>query len=378
LDEAFTHKTFDFGQIDEPHTIHQHDRLSRRGFLDVVIAPFKSLFDDLSDDVKKALRAAGEIADDIFEQRDSENTASLDFSQIDTTFTFPTGDSLPYDLGCTNCTGKGNIILRTAHFEFGLKELVNGGDDDPIKSGHVELEFSGFEMSIGLRATPPPIPLSKSFSVVKLPLSGIQIPGIGKIDLHFEFDLQFEAQVNTGVELGFGFDVVVPNSIIRADMAEVKNSGIEGFNPTITAHQISTNSSNSDIFLLAGFQQKLPIGLEILKISQEIIPYLSLPTLTMNVTHLDSTQVGANCEANGETDPRFQQQFDNVVHVEYDVGFGAGIDMPDPIPDIPSVETKVTLATQCLVRQTDGPGFADATAVLASITAAPGPTAIER
>jgi len=338
----------------------------------------KSFFSDLGDDVKEALEAAGEVIDDAFNQKDSENTASLDFSQIDTTFTFPIGGSLPFDLGCTNCTGKGNVILRTAHLEFGLKDLINNEDDDPIKSGYVELEFTGFEMSIGLRVTPPPIPFSESFSVFKIPLINMQIPGVGNIGLGFEFDLQFKAQADTGVELEFGFDVVVPDSIIRADIAETQNSGFDGFNPTITAHRISANSSSVDVFLLAGFQQKYAIGLEILKVSKQIGPFLSLPNLTMNVTHLDSTQVGANCEANGETDLRFQQQFEDVIHVEYKVGIGAGIDMPDPIPDILSVETEFPLATQCLVKQTDGPGFADATAVLASITAAPAPTAIER
>jgi hypothetical protein len=253
--------------------------------------------------------------------------------------------------------------------------LIDGDDDDPVKSGHVELEFSGFEMSIGLRATPPPISLSKSFTIFQIPLLDVQIPGVGHIGLRYELNLDFQAEVDTGIELGFGFDIVVPDSILRADMAEVQNSGLTGFNPQVTAHQVSTNSSNINVFLFAGLKHQLPVGLEILKFSQEISPFLSLPNLNMNITQLDSTQVGANCEANGETDIRFQEAFEDVIHVEYNVGIGAGVDFPAPLPGLNLAETSVPVATQCLVRQTDGPGLADATAVLASITAVAAPTA---
>jgi hypothetical protein len=147
LDKAFTHAAFGFEHKDEPHIIHRHDRLSRRGLLDKIGDAFndakdgaesivedlketiepvsndiqdtiesalndaKNFFDGLGDDVKGALEAAGQVIDDNFKQTDSENTASLDFSKINSTFELPIEDVLPFDFGCTNCTGKGNVIL---------------------------------------------------------------------------------------------------------------------------------------------------------------------------------------------------------------------------------------------------------------------------
>lgn len=86
----------------------------------------------------------------------------------------------------------------------------------------------------------------------------------------------------------------------------------------------------------------------------------------MNVTQLSSANVGANCEQGGDTDPKFQEQFKNLTHVEYGLEMAAGVEFPiiDPIT---IVSIPFSLTTQCLAYKTEGlqTGLSVATAVLA-------------
>jgi hypothetical protein len=86
----------------------------------------------------------------------------------------------------------------------------------------------------------------------------------------------------------------------------------------------------------------------------------------VNVTQLSSSDVGANCEQGGDSDPEFQEQFDNLTHVEYRLNLAAGIEFPfiDPLT---LVSVPFSLTTQCLAYKTAGPetGLAVATSVLA-------------
>lgn len=131
--------------------------------------------------------------------------------------------------------------------------------------------------------------------------------------------------------------------------------------------------------MLAGLRAKFSAGLKILGVGFDVGPFLSLPHFVLNATQLRNSDVGANCEANGDTIQQFKDSFTNLTHVEYDVGIGGGLDIDlGFFGDYPIsfASTEIPLATQCLVYKTDGPtkGLADATSVLADITKPPQPT----
>lgn len=142
LDKEFSDMTFDLRHSDELYSVHQHDRLSRRNAEDGLI-------------MKRSPVAQAEQTPTATAPPDTVNTASLQFEAIDTTFTLADNVSLPFDLGCKNCSGTGDLTLSTVHFEFNdLETIINGTDDDAVKSGSVEIDLTGFAMSIGLRVTP--------------------------------------------------------------------------------------------------------------------------------------------------------------------------------------------------------------------------------
>ncbi|KAF2122449.1 hypothetical protein BDV96DRAFT_560855 [Lophiotrema nucula] len=359
LAEAFSRKTFDLGRTAEAHIVHRHERLARRGLLNPPSPVLRR---------QEASPSATVTPDD------TVNTASLNFSEINTTFKYPgTNESLPFDLGCRNCSGKGELTLSTVHFEFNdFDTIFNGTDDDLVKSGSVQIDLKGFEMSIGLKATPE-AKLSQDITFFTYELIGVSIPAVGRVGLGFELALNLEAKLESAIELGFGFDVVVPDSVLRADIAETQDSKIDGFNPTVTAQVLRSNLSDVELTLSAGLKSSLPVGFSLLGFDMDLGPYLLLPNLELSATQLFTNETGANCESTGETDDKFKAQFANLTHVSYNVTVGGGIDFPLGI-EIPFGETDLAqLATHCLVYQTEGPttGLALATAALASIIAPP-------
>lgn len=213
--------------------------------------------------------------------------------------------------------------------------------------------------------------------------------------------IDFHVEATGGVELGFGFDVVVspipppshtspptrylqvvkvPDSTLRLDFAELQNSSINGINDTtITAHTLSANASDVEVSLTAGLQAAVTFGITLGFFNIDAGPYLSLPRLNMTVSQLATDNVGANCEAGGDTDVKFKDAFQNLTHVGYEVGLAAGMKA-----EAGFFETHtdfgmlmVPVATQCLAWQTEGGStqFAPATSILAVMTAPPSPTA---
>ena len=125
---AFTDITFNLYQTSEAHTIHAHDRLARRQDTTSVPTPTASE-----------------------PPPDQTLTGSLGFGPV-LNSTFSLGDGpLPFDMGCRNCTGTGDVTLEMTSV---VLNNIETEDDDPFESGAIQLDFTGFSLSIGLRATP--------------------------------------------------------------------------------------------------------------------------------------------------------------------------------------------------------------------------------
>ncbi|KAF2185913.1 hypothetical protein K469DRAFT_687727 [Zopfia rhizophila CBS 207.26] len=201
-----------------------------------------------------------------------------------------------------------------------------------------------------------------------------KIPNVDSAGSTFALDLTFEVSIRGGIELGFGFDVKVPDSKFRLDIAEFQNSSITGPNGTkIIAKPFRANVSDIGVSLVAGLKPYIPIGIDFIELVQlRGGPTLTLPNINTTVTQLASGRVGANCEKDGETDVKFKDAFKNLTHVEYNIGLGAGLqlELGSLGFDVDLFTKQIPLAIQCLAFQTEGTttGLTFATAALASVT----------
>jgi hypothetical protein len=136
LRTAFKNITFDFFETSESYSAHAHDRLIRRQ----------------SDPTTQSTSTSTRPTPTDWEPPpDSTQTADLGFSSLDTNFEI-WDVSLPFNLGCRNCTGTGQLALKTTSIAF--NDLFDNDDDDLFKSGKVEIDLTGFSLSIGLKAIP--------------------------------------------------------------------------------------------------------------------------------------------------------------------------------------------------------------------------------
>lgn len=166
----------------------------------------------------------------------------------------------------------------------------------------------------------------------------------------------------------------MPDSTLRLDLAELQDSRISGINDsTITAQMLPSNVSNVEVKLVADLQTSISFGITIGIINIAAGPFIKLPRFNMSVSQFTTNKVGANCEPDGDTVDEFKDTYQNLTHVEYNVGIAAGLKAGAGFlynKQIVLAEKGVSLATQCLVWQSEGTAtqFAPATEVLAVMT----------
>lgn len=141
LRSAFRNITFDFSHTFEAYVPHAHGRLARRQDDPTSVTTTES--------TQATLRPTPTASEP---PPDSIRTGDLGFDSLNSTFTLPGNKSLPFDLGCRNCTGTGQLTLKITNFAF--NNIFTTDDDDLVYSGAVEVDLTGFALSIGLKATP--------------------------------------------------------------------------------------------------------------------------------------------------------------------------------------------------------------------------------
>jgi len=175
LKNAFTHKALYIGTTDEPHTIRQSNKLSRRDWISDLIDGV----DDVVNGVSKAVKDVtnwfkdrfNDIKDDIQPLLDGGlNSTSLNFSLVNKSLGIP-GD--PFGISCNDCNGKGKLTFRTAKIEFNDPATIVD-KKDLIKTGFVEIEVTDFATSIDLKATPKP-KVKQDFTIFSFPFVGITV-----------------------------------------------------------------------------------------------------------------------------------------------------------------------------------------------------------
>ncbi|KAF2001105.1 hypothetical protein P154DRAFT_575483 [Amniculicola lignicola CBS 123094] len=348
-EHEYDRMTIEFGPSTERYTVHQHDRLFRRSPQATLPPTQTSLPSGVS-----SYNPTGTL---VVQQADTSDVTYLGFSEIDTTFLEGTSfeDLNSIGLGCENCTAKGEMIITTGKFEVDFGWPWTGKDDDPIVGGFVQLEVTGYQMSIGLKAEPW-IPFKRERKLFGYTPVGFTIPKLGSFGISIELVAFIDIEVEGAIELGFGFDVNVPPSRARIDVAEWEQSGIWGFNETtITPKIISSNVSNLELFMEVGLRPRIVAGLSLDNLPDfNAGPYLTLPSVKINVTQLATNDVGANCESGGDSDIKFEDAFQNLTHVNYSLNIAAGLGMDVGIiplsKDLFDIELLGT--THCLVYQT--------------------------
>lgn len=130
---------------------------------------------------------------------------------------------LPIEIGCKNCSTRGQIILSQGAIQIDASQIdlipdfLEGGDDGKeisnlITGGFIELAAVGVGARVELFARPK---ASGAFEIAlfALPVLGFVIPGIGKAGAVFEPRLAADFSIGGGFEITYGIDVAV--SLLR-------------------------------------------------------------------------------------------------------------------------------------------------------------------
>ncbi|KAF1993496.1 hypothetical protein P154DRAFT_582733 [Amniculicola lignicola CBS 123094] len=353
--KAYRTRKVEFGRTLDPHHLYEHHRLAGRqdatATNNVVLA------------ASSLVPAAGTTP--------TAESVSFDLNdeQTDTTFEWPEGSELgptsPITVGCKQCTTKGQLALTQGEIDLSsLDEIVDqarsGEDLDMIKSGFFQLDLSGFESSILLKASPSGnVKFAKDLFTV--PVFGFSIRGIGSAGVLFQPQLAFDIQIAGGVELNWGFKVNVPdNSIIRLDIGTFSNSSVTGFDKTtVESLPFNANAADIQLTLQAGLRPFLPIGMSFFDGDLQILggPFMDLPFINTTITQLATSEVNANCETGkGLGSDGFKNTFKNLTHIQADIGMGVGFEFEAIVdnPLVPNVHydyqiwsTATPLATAC-------------------------------
>jgi hypothetical protein len=127
--------------------------------------------------------------------------------------------ALPIEIGCKNCTTRGQIALTQGAIQIDFSQIdvvpdfLQGGNDGKeisnlLTGGFIERSAMGVGARLELFARPK---VSGAFEIAlfPLPILGFAIPGIGKAGAVFEPRIAVDFDISGGFELNYGIDVAV-------------------------------------------------------------------------------------------------------------------------------------------------------------------------
>ncbi|KAJ4308075.1 hypothetical protein N0V94_009504, partial [Neodidymelliopsis sp. IMI 364377] len=180
---------------------------------------------------------------------------------------------LPIEVGCRNCSTRGQIMISQGAIQIDTKQLdfvpdfFEGEDDgrditSVITGGYVDLAITGLGARLDMFARPIESG-SYEVSLFPLPILGFVIPGIGQAGASFEPRIEMEFDVDGEVDFTYGVDISIPDGAgIKVQLGDLTNTtftGIEG--ATLNALPFSSNVAG-DMSLSLAFTPKIPIGFE--------------------------------------------------------------------------------------------------------------------
>jgi hypothetical protein len=233
---------------------------------------------------------------------------------LDSIVNLPSGPSLPIEIGCKNCSTRGQITLTQGTIKIDTKQIdlvpdiFEGGDDGKeigsvITGGYMDLAVAGIGARLEMFARPV---RSGSYEIAlfPLPVLGFVIPGIGQAGASFEPRISADFEIDGELAVNYGIDVAVSSpriclegsqanshqipdgAGIRVQLGDLANTTISGIKgATLDALPFSSNVTDADIALSLAFTPTIPIGFEFSdKLSALVTVSLDLPRLDTKLT----------------------------------------------------------------------------------------------
>jgi hypothetical protein len=139
--------------------------------------------------------------------------------------TLPLPSSAPVELECVNCTTTGTVGLKYGHFELVQHSYEL---EDAISSAFMEFDVNNFLAHIALSATPKATD-KWAVDLWKHSLVHAQLTDALSFDVDLEYQLFGSIQFSGGIQLDFGFQVVVPDgSSVHMNLGSPSQSSANG------------------------------------------------------------------------------------------------------------------------------------------------------
>ncbi|KAI9368980.1 hypothetical protein BJX61DRAFT_549966 [Aspergillus egyptiacus] len=245
---------------------------------------------------------------------------------------------LPMTVRCKTCTLQGDVQLSRG--EFDVKDTVLFDQIDEavsfFRNGSVEFLvrelFSQVELEFELDLEDPLLELT--LELPSIPLTPFQIAGVVTFGPYIVPEIILGLDVEGDIGFSYGFNATVPDhSRILINMTNIEDSAMAGFPDTkFNALPFEASTEVTSMKLSVAFRPNivLAIGAGIdaidVNIEGEIGAFVSLPTLSLNVSRVNG--VNENCESAAATE---DEVVGNATHllpsVELDVGVKASYDV---------------------------------------------------
>ncbi|KAL1609571.1 hypothetical protein SLS59_001077 [Nothophoma quercina] len=297
--DAFDRVDIDFGHTRYDHIYRRHSdfsraRRKRQDNLTIEIPP------DTSDNVT-------DVTFDLMSELLNTTFTAADFlTGLENIVSLPTAPDLPIEIGCKNCSTRGQIVLTQGAIKIDTKQIdivpdvFEGGDDGKeinsvITGGYMDLLVTGVGARLEMFARPQS---SGSYEIAMLPLPvlGFTIPGIGKAGASFEPKISVDFEIEGDLAIDYGIDVAIPDRAgIKVELGDLTNTTLTSIKgATLNALPFSSNVTDADIALSVAFAPTIPIGFEFSdKLSALITVSLDLPRLDTKLT----TNAEKQCKA---------------------------------------------------------------------------------
>lgn len=220
--KALWQDVFDNIDINFGHTRHDHIYRQHSDFMRARRKRAENLTIDIpSDTPENIIDVAFDLTSELL---DTAFIAEDFLAGLETLATVPdiAAPKLPLEIGCKNCSTRGQVVLTQGAIKIEPKQIdlipdiFGGGDDGKdigsiITGGYVDLAVTGMGARLEMFARPIQSG-SYEIGLFPLPVLGFVIPGIGKAGASFEPRIAVEFEVDGEISVNYGVDVAVSPS----------------------------------------------------------------------------------------------------------------------------------------------------------------------
>lgn len=196
--DAFDSFDITFGDTTSDHLYRRHANFQKRQDGYGIDIP-----SDTADDVKSVtFDLTSESLDTTFEAADFKSGLE----------NFVDVPDLPVEIGCKNCSTRGQVVLSQGAIKVDAKKIDSVSDgfsiDNIITGGYMELAAKGMGAHLDM-FTRTAQSGSYKVSLFPLPILGFVIPGIGKAGAAFEPIIMVDFNISKPLEVTYGVDLMV-------------------------------------------------------------------------------------------------------------------------------------------------------------------------